>query len=85
MAKAQWVDFFCGEGLVFVIFLILILLVLGFDDQSVNFDAISPVQSVQGLQRYCVISTQICIKPSEAKYMSNDENIPGPLLVQDLS
>ena len=31
MAKAQWVDFFCGEGLVFVIFLILILLILGFD------------------------------------------------------
>ncbi len=30
MAKAQFIDFFCGEGLIFVIFLILILLILSF-------------------------------------------------------
>jgi len=31
MAKAQWLDFF-NENFVFVIFLILILLVIGFDN-----------------------------------------------------
>ncbi len=31
MAKAQWLDFF-NENLVFVVFLILILLIIGFDN-----------------------------------------------------
>jgi hypothetical protein len=31
MARAQWLDFFCGENLAFIVFLILILLVIGFD------------------------------------------------------
>lgn len=31
MAKAQFIDFFCNEGFVFIIFLILILLVIGFE------------------------------------------------------
>jgi hypothetical protein len=32
MARAQIMDFFCGENLAFIVFLILILLVIGFND-----------------------------------------------------
>jgi hypothetical protein len=31
MARAQMLDFFCGENLAFVVFLILILLIIGLD------------------------------------------------------